>query len=469
MKQRVVALMVLLAGAVVASASSCGSDGGGDADGAIDGTLNDGGGVDSPGFTDGNGNDSTVSNDAGDGGCGWNTCTTDGGQQNCLNLGTACKQSSECCSGNCLNGACQPPTCVSDNQSCTNNAQCCSGTCTTGTCTPLNTTCKTLGNSCTASSQCCSMFCENGICAQPSYCGQFGDICAKPADCCGGICTIQSGHTFGTCGQPQQTGAQCSAIDGVVCSATDAGLTDSGLPACGGDCCSRDCAPWGPTQVFICQPASGCKPVGDICTKDSDCCGGLPTNSQPPAPPGVCNFTGDSGVGVCANPSGCKPNGDICRLQTNQCNATDKCCSGNVQQLDTCKQDNLGVPRCSGGGDGGCVPSTGQCASSADCCNLNPCVPDGDGGFTCYPGACVPTSGACTTDADCCVGGHCYIQGGQTTGTCQPLTDGGTTSSDGGTVDSGTPCALYGQLCTTSGDCCNNVPCTNGRCEVPIN
>jgi len=472
MKRRVIALMVILGGAVGVSASSCGGDDSNQLDGAIDGnvdsTLNDGGGVDSPFNTDGALTDVAL----GDSSC-WNNCS-DGGPVNCLNLASACKANSECCSGNCLNGACQPPGCISDNQSCTTNAQCCSGTCTNGTCTPLNTTCETLGNSCTTSSQCCSTFCENGICAQGSYCGQFGDICAKPTDCCGGICTIQSGHTFGTCGQPQQTGAQCSAIDGVICSATDAGTTDGGLPACGGDCCSRDCAPWGPTKVFICQPASGCKPVGDICTKNSDCCGGLPLNGQQVAPPGVCNFTGDSGVGVCANPTGCKPNGDICRLQTNQCNATDNCCSGNVQQYDTCHQDNLGVPRCSYAGDGGnCVPSTGTCASSADCCNLNPCVPNGDGGMTCYPQACVPSQGACTTDADCCVGGHCYIQGGQTSGTCQPLSDGGTTTtdsgtSDGGVVDSGTPCALYGQLCTTSGDCCNGIPCTNGRCEYPV-
>jgi len=478
MNRRLVALVVFFAGALVAGGSACGGDDSGPPDGDLDGTVNDGGGGDSPSANDGAASDGTAKSDSGstgDAGC-WTNCS-DGGPPTCLNLGTSCKQSSDCCSGNCLNGACQPPICVSDNQSCSNDAQCCSDICTNGTCAPLNGTCKTLGNACTAGTQCCSSFCENGICAQPSYCGQIGDICAKGTDCCGGICTIQSGHTFGTCGQPQQTGAQCSAIDGVVCSATDAGVTDAGLPACGGDCCSRDCAPWGPTQVFICQPASGCKPVGDICTKDSDCCGGLPLNNQPPSPPGVCNFTGDSGVGVCANPSGCKPNGDICRLQTNQCNATDNCCSGNVQQDDTCHQDNLGVPRCSYAGDAGCIaPDAGtQCASSADCCNLNPCVPDGDGGFTCYPSACVPTTGPCTNDGDCCVGGHCYIQGGKTSGTCQPLSDAGTppndggTSTDGGVVDSGVPCALYGQLCTTSGDCCNNVPCTNGRCEIPVN
>jgi hypothetical protein len=210
--------------------------------------------------------------------------------------------------------------------------------------------------------------------------------------------------------------------------------------------------------VLICQPASGCHPVGDLCTKDTDCCGGQGQN-----PTEKCNkANANDPVGVCSNPSGCKPNGDICRLQTNQCNATDDCCSGNVQQFDTCKQDALGVPRCSYAGDAGCisVDAGTQCASSADCCNLNPCVPDGDGGFTCYPQTCVPTNGVCTTDSDCCPGGHCFIAGDQTSGTCQPpAQDAG---ADGG-------CAFYGQTCTTSSDCCNGVPCTNGRCEVTIN
>ncbi len=445
MKIRVlIALFVLAFGGAIASA--CGDDNGQTDGGGQDGTLPDGGEVDGAG---------------GDGAC-WTNCGPDGG---CTNLGVACTANSECCTGNCANGSCQPPTCTSDNQACSSNGQCCSGTCANGTCTPLNNSCKTLGNACTGNAQCCSQFCQNGICSQPSYCGQNGDTCQKPTDCCGGICTIAQGKTVGICGQPAGTGAQCTAIDGTLCGSTtnsDAGFTDGGLPACGGACCSRDCAPWGPTKVLICQPASGCKPVGDICSKNTDCCGGLPTNNQPPSPPGVCNKTNPSDpVGVCANPSGCKPNGDICRLQTNQCNATDNCCSGNVQQFDTCKQDNLGVPRCSYGGDAGCTPVSGQCASSADCCNLNPCVPSGDGGFTCYPQACVPTAGVCTSDADCCPGGHCYIPGGQSSGTCQP------TVTDAGTTDAG--CASYGQLCTTSGDCCNGIPCTGGRCLVPIN
>jgi hypothetical protein len=62
--------------------------------------------------------------------------------------------------------------------------------------------------------------------------------------------------------------------------------------------------------------------------------------------------------------------------------------------------------------------------------------------------------------------------GGTDSGSSSGGTDSG--SSSGGTdsgSSSGGPdasCALYGQICTTSADCCNGVPCTNGRCEYPI-
>jgi hypothetical protein len=431
MRKRVLlALLVVFTLVSAALAPSCGGESGNNVDGSVDGTL----------FGEGGGNDGS-----------WN------GDGNCQPLGLTCNNNSECCTGDCLNGACQPPACVSDNQACSASTDCCSGTCGNGKCVPLNTTCETLGNSCATSSQCCSLFCEDGICAQSSYCGQNGDICTTGTDCCGGVCNKSpTTATFGTCGTPASIGAQCQMIDGVVCSGQgpDGGVVyvDGGVPLCGGGCCSRSCAPWGPTGVLICQPASGCHPVGDVCTSNAECCGGFGSN-----PTVQCNKASPTDtLGVCSNPTGCKPNGDICRLQTNQCNATDECCSGNVQQDDTCHQDALGVPRCSYPGDAGCIPvgADAGCSSSADCCNLNPCVPNGDAGFTCYPQACVPVSGACTTDSDCCPGGHCID------GTCHGLTD-------AGIGDSGCFGAGYGQLCTMSSDCCNSVPCTNGRCEYP--
>ena len=260
--RRFALLLVLLFVAFPVLATACGDDSGTPVDGSGDGTLGDGG----PGGD---------ANPVGDGGGGSDANLFGDGNPNCTPLGVACQSPIDCCSGNCVKGACQPPVCTPDNGQCSNNAQCCSGTCTNGSCTPLTTACKTLGNPCTTSPECCSGFCSGGVCAQPSYCGQNGDICAQGSDCCGGVCTKQQNQTFGVCGQPSSGG--CT-MDGMLCGASTADggtvYTDGGLPQCGGNCCSRDCAPWGPTKVLICQPASGCKPVGDLCTSNNDCCGG---------------------------------------------------------------------------------------------------------------------------------------------------------------------------------------------------
>jgi hypothetical protein len=65
--------------------------------------------------------------------------------------------------------------------------------------------------------------------------------------------------------------SNCGLTDGMLCGGTtfsaDGGvvLTEAGVPTCGGACCSRACGPWGPTGIDVCQPASGCHPVGDLC------------------------------------------------------------------------------------------------------------------------------------------------------------------------------------------------------------
>jgi hypothetical protein len=193
----------------------------------------------------------------------------------------------------------------------------------------------------------------------------------------------------------------------------------------------------------------------------------------------------------------------VCKLKTMSCNASCDCCSGNCETMDTCRQDNVGVPRCTGAT---CVAAGQACSTSADCCGGLPCVPNpGDAGpqFICYPGgSCVPNCGKCTINADCCVGQTCDMAQGTTSGVCGPCNppppppdggtpadsgpppDGGSTTSDGGTPpdgampppdagaqgDSGAdaaPCALYGQQCTVNSDCCNGIPCTSQRCISP--
>jgi hypothetical protein len=126
------------------------------------------------------------------------------------------------------------------------------------------------------------------------------------------------------------------------------------------------------------------------------------------------------------------------------------------------------------------VNAGSSCASSADCCNGAPCVPNPGGNppYVCSAQSCVPQCGACTNNADCCPGSSCEVPQGSTKGVCGPCGgtsgdggtppgDGGSSTGDAGKSDAGS-CALYGQVCTASSQCCYGVPCTNGRCVSPI-
>jgi hypothetical protein len=386
----------------------------------------------------------------------------------CKDPGESCSAGNECCTFVCDGGKCGSKACTSDNQACTDDSQCCSARCVAGDggkrCEPLNPACKTSGNDCGTHADCCSKFCQNGRCSsQPSFCTQTGDACSADNECCVGLCKKQDGAVLGLCSQPGAPGTTGCLAAGEVCgggAAGDAGLSDAGVPLCGGECCSRACAPWGPTGVLVCQPPSGCRPTGEICLADSDCCGspGLPGGNGSVR----CSKSAGEPVGRCDNGTACRPSGAVCKLATGSCNAENNCCAGNVNvDPSVCQQDSLGIPRCTeiDCADGGSL--AGQpCATSADCCGL-PCLPNknaGEGGSLYICGdSCVPSGGACTTDSDCCAGLPCKAPPGSTQGTC-----GETIIPDAGT-DAGT-CALYGQDCTTDSDCCNEVPCSNGKC-----
>jgi hypothetical protein len=488
-------------GGTGSSGSDTGAGIGSDAASGDGGTTGDGPGG-SSGDAQGAGEGGSATTDA-------SPFQPDAAPGSCLNLGAACFQPSDCCSATCTNGSCQFPGCQSTGATCAGNVECCSGKCggldsgTSGACVALNPSCRTVGEACAQNAQCCSNFCPaSGVCATPSFCQQNGDACQSGTECCGGVCTIPSGQLYGTCGQPPSGASNCSMVDGTVCGGVFTGGT---IPSCGGSCCSRLCAPYGPTGVLICQPASGCHVVGDLCSQDADCCGSAALPG-----PGWGNvtrdFSGGGSLGVCRNPTGCKPNGDVCKLKTMSCNASCDCCSGNCETMDTCRQDNVGVPRCT---RASCVSAGQACSTSADCCGGLPCVPNsGDAGpkFICYMGgSCVPSCGKCTINADCCVGQTCDVAQGSTSGVCGPcnpapdgglpvdggtlpdagippdgglLADGGTPPDgssppdgaappdSGGQGDSGT-CALYGQQCSMNSDCCNGIPCTSQRCISP--
>jgi hypothetical protein len=256
--------------------------------------------------------------------------------------------------------------------------------------------------------------------------------------------------TIGTCGAPPAGSSFCNGgVDGKVCGSC-------------GDCCSRLCAPYGPYAVKVCQPAEGCHIDGDLCTKDSDCCGaagsGVPGDGNV-----TCQIQAGFSVGICRNPTGCNPEGNVCHYMNYACSissARNDCC-GAPGNSGACQLDKLGVPRCHA--IGACVNQGGACAFDADCCNGGHCVPGPDGKLTCQT-ACSPKSGSCTVDADCCSGLHCYVAMGSTMGTCgaPPPPPTGYDSGPPPSYPDGGSCAFYGQACTQSSDCCNGVMCTTG-------
>jgi hypothetical protein len=383
-------------------------------------------------------------------------CTRVAGQ--CLMADEACSVGPDCCSFSCVDFKCSGNQCTSDAGSCSSDGECCSGICGDGgTCTPLNAACKTSGNTCGANNECCSGLCSNGICNNaPSFCSQTGDTCSTDGECCGGYCMISNGASLGICAVVPSAGASGCLNAGELCEqGADYDPTKDNLEPCGGDCCSRACFPYGPNGVLVCQPPSGCRPTGELCMDDNDCCGGG-SNVDADKAHVMCRKEPGFAVGRCDQGNMCAPAGDICRLASMQCNDTDKCCAGNVQQNpDVCRQDALGIPRCGGSGMIDCDPSVSHvgevCASSADCCGL-PCTGSPEAGFFCQAG-CQNTGSNCTTDVDCCSGLPCNIAPGDSTGTCAMMG----------------PCTASGQSCDATHPCCDSLTCNDmGKCDAAI-
>src|SRR5581483_5238742 len=123
----------------------------------------------------------------------------------------------------------------------------------------------------------------------------------------------------------------------------------------------------------VCQVASGCHVVGDLCTKTSDCCG-APGTGLPGAGNVFCNIPAGAKIGTCHKPSGCNPEGEVCHYTgtiTACGNSRNDCCGApGVASGGVCKLDTQGIPRCYGLKS--CVMAGGNCASAADCCNGAP-------------------------------------------------------------------------------------------------
>lgn len=441
------------------------------------------------------------------------TATCMSSVSHCMDPGYPCAVATDCCNLTCTNNRCAvAANCTADNRSCANSSACCSGFCQNGLCQPLNLACKTAGNPCGGDGECCSHRCAGGTCSLAvSYCIQTGDLCYRGADCCTGNCQIRAGRTAGVCAEIVTTGSGSCSKDGTVCqncttccSALCAPFAKTGVKICqpasgcrvtnnlcrqSSDCCGGD-------------PSSGLPGAGNVTCSLAD-------GIDPP-------------LGTCRNPQSCNPQGGICGLKsgaTLACtNAREDCCECIPPKWQCCKPDSIGVPRCYGGSTTNCPTGyTGKepcclhagdrCTFSAECCGGAPCVPDSRGVLRCMarPDAgdplCVASGGACTATFDCCAGLTCNVAPGAPAGICgapptvPPVTppatsDAGSTRDSAGTAppDAGAAvnpdanpntdvlsppvpdappaadlpvliCALWGQACSDSLPCCDNVMC----------
>ena len=417
----------------------------------------------------------------------------------CALPGATCVTGNQCCTGSCTGGSCSSLQCVADNAACAADGECCSQQCVPngvggGVCKPLGAK-PVSGNPCAMNSDCASGWCNNGICANPSFCTVDNDICSTDQQCCGGSCSKAAGALVGICkivtGGGNIVGGACLPA-GELCSPNGT--------CTGSNCCSRSCAPSPTSGLGVCQPESGCHIIGDLCTSTGECCGvsGLPGSIKGgaggPSTDVQCQKAAGQTFGLCNYvKTVCSPAGALCKPGLGtiggamSCSTKADCCAGNDNQTPSCQVDANGIPRClimPVNCAAGTPPAGTQCATSADCCG-SPCIPNADPGtvatkpYVCgTPGQCQQQGMTCASTSDCCTGLPCAVPPGSVSGFCGGtlLPDGGVAptpppGTDGGVVQppdggSGT-CALYGQTCATSPDCCSGVPCTNGTCHYP--
>jgi hypothetical protein len=391
----------------------------------------------------------------------------------CGGIGTVCASAADCCGFACLSGFCAASACLSDGVACTSGSACCSTVCGAGgTCTPLNTSCKTSGNTCTTGAECCNGVCNaSNQCASPSdvsFCAQTGDLCRRDSECCTGVCQVAAGAAAGTCAAITTS---CQ-VDGTVCNGC-------------GSCCSHFCGPFGAGGPHVCQPASGCHVQGDLCHRDSDCCGGDVASGLPGA--GLIKCEPDpvygARIGTCGGPrasncpdgtstckNSCNPEGNVCHFkETRVCagdltNVRNDCCDC-ISGKECCQPDATGIPRCNS--LAACVPTGGSCSFSGECCGGEPCLPDPATGHLRCGSSCVQDGGLCTTNADCCAGMLCQSTPGSLAGTCMVPPPPPVSAPDAGVSPDAPPvCAYYGQACSASTSCCGGISCVNRNYEA---
>jgi hypothetical protein len=281
-----------------------------------------------------------------------------------------------------------------------------------------------------------------------------------------------------------------------------------------GGCCSGLC-----TGGKCALGASFCIQPGDVCARDTDCCGGYCAITTG-ATQGICmdvsttgtgNCTHDgvlcngcgsccsrncgpwalTGVNVCQPGLGCKILNSLCTKDTDCCGGTadgtgEVTCNlatGGNLSIGVCAQNHGnqvpgGICKLTGGtnacsnaqSDCECVVSPKIACCAYDTLGLPRCLgsgtcPAADGGTGIFsgtdPNCCRKPGDTCNTSAECCGLIPCVPD---STGTLRCLT---TTPNDGGIV-----CVKQGGTCTATGDCCTGLVCNitpggTGTCGPP--
>jgi len=345
-----------------------------------------------------------------------------------------------CCAGACALDAdgkhrCESPvaTCAGPAAACTRGADCCSGDCVNGAC---STGCDLLAQiPCATSADCGGGACPDADqrsdeCAYENICSSYSCLCAgtdeecvadrdcKTGSCVGGVCTPR------TTGEPCNTKSDCllqSCVAG-KCAPIQCVPAGQDVPANQGDpanpagqCCSYALSN-DANRTCACSPTSTKFDDLGNCITDADCCAGK-----------------------------CDPQTQECSCVAGSqaCVPGDVCCTGDA---------------CPASGVCPCVASGGTCVANVDgCCSPATCARDpslGDGGPVAY-GTCIqPVGSSCSLPSDCqtdiCTNGACA---------CVPFgaeSSAGTVSCcNGHESATGSCCSFPKSSCSTTADCCD--------------
>ena len=383
----------------------------------------------------------------------------------CTADGSPCTQASECCSLACNGGQCGGDICTPEGDSCENASDCCSNSCegTPLACASAGTGCKVLGERVTgatleeAAAGCCSLYAINvGTETEPDYrcnrasdCGSRGDLCINPEDCCSGFCLDGRCPTQNLIGGARVAGEPCVNH---------------------ADCSTYACASNFPGGPKVCQDLGGCKPAGEICGEDWECCGYYSIdNGGGTSVDGMSNdhcrhVDTQEGTGMCQEIDpvnlpglrrcnllmGDKEVGEICKDAAGV--TVHNCCLGQTATQDEiCQVTATGVFRC-GSVVSTCLPDGEQCSIGSQCCNgvCSPGEVNGMSSLVCGGGtmSCLENGTTCTASADCC------------SGYCDPNTNTCGTNSSG--------CSPLGGSCQEASDCCDqgNICSSSNTCAI---